>query len=64
MIVILKPGISKQDTVYQQVLNVVSKLPKVICREHEVQGRILFILRLSHQIDSDRIRFWSLRYCL
>ena len=38
MIIILKSGIRKQDPVYQQVLNVVSKLPKVSCREHEVQG--------------------------
>lgn len=38
MIILLKPNIRKHDPVYQQVIYVVSRLPKITIREHTVMG--------------------------
>jgi len=38
MIIIIKPDVNPQDSAYQQLLNVISKLPQISIKQHEVHG--------------------------
>jgi len=60
MIIILKPGIVRGDERYQQLLNVVSKLPSISIKEHEVHGaqqtlHEIYLIGETSSIDKDAL---------
>ena len=60
MIIIIKPGITPKDEAYQQLLNVVRKLPSITLREHEVHGsqqtlHEIYLIGETSSVDKDAL---------